>query len=60
MNQPEISKQDREILRDLARRQAGLAASDVNRERIALWYDHNDGHGSRPMIHLELGTFAHE
>ena len=58
MDLPVISPRDRGILRDLARHQAELAAKEENRERMALWYAHNDGQGSRPMLHLELGTFA--
>ena len=60
MDLPAISPRDRGILRDLARHQAELAAKEENRERMALWYAHNDGQGSRPMLHLELGTFAQE
>ena len=56
MDLPAISPRDRGILRDLARHQAELAAKEENRERMALWYAHNDGQGSRPMLHLELGT----
>ena len=55
-----ISSQDREILREAARRQLEWANQDSNRERIKKWYLHNALKGETPMIHLEMGTFAQE
>lgn len=55
-----ISRQDREILRETAKRQLELANQDSNKERIKKWYLHNDLQGETPMIHLEMGTFAQE
>ena len=55
-----ISGRDREILRETAKRQLELANEDSNKERIQKWYLHNDLKGDRPMIHLEMGTFAQE
>ncbi len=54
----QISEKDRLILRDLAKKQAELAATERNK---ALWEDWMK-HGrfdkdSRPMIRIELGTF---
>ena len=45
-----ISKKDRDILRDLAKRVAGIAALPVQAERIALWKQHNALKRARPMI----------
>ncbi len=55
-----ISEQDREILREVAKKQLEYANMDSNKERIKLWYKHNALQGDRPMIHLEMWTFAHE
>jgi hypothetical protein len=55
-----ISKNDKDILRNLAHHQMELANTDVNKMRIQEWYDHNDYKGKRPMIHFELGSFQDE
>jgi len=55
-----ISMHDKAILREVARKQLQLANRDVNKERILKWYRHNDLQGEIPMVHLEMGTFAHE
>ena len=55
-----ISAQDREILREVAKKQLELANKESNKERIKLWYKHNALQGDRPMIHLEMWTFAQE
>ena len=55
-----ISTQDREILREVAKKQFELANMESNKERIKLWYQHNALQGERPMIHLEMWTFAQE
>lgn len=57
---PVISADDRNILRDLAKKQYELSQSEDNQKRIGEWYAHNDLKGERPMIHLELGTFSQE
>lgn len=51
---------DRERLRYLAARQAEIANSPKNIERIELWKRHNMCKGERPVIHIEVDTFAHE
>lgn len=56
----EISDQDRKILRDLAKKQYEYSQMDKNKKRIQEWYAHNSLKGERPMIHLEMGTFADE
>jgi hypothetical protein len=45
-----ISPADREVLRDLARRVAEIAALPVQAERIALWNDFNRLQARRPMV----------
>ena len=55
-----ISAKDREILREVAKRQLELANMESNKNRIKLWYKHNALQGERPMIHLEMWTFAQE
>ena len=55
-----ISAQDKEILCEVAKKQLEYANMDSNKERIKLWYKHNALQGDRPMIHLEMWTFAHE
>lgn len=55
-----ISAQDREILREVAKKQLEFANMENNKERIKLWYKHNALQGDRPMIHLEMWTFAQE
>lgn len=51
-----ITKKDREIVRDLARRQAEIAALPVMEERARLWTAHNDLRGERPMVFFEPNT----
>lgn len=51
---------DRERLRFLAARQMEIANSTKNLERVALWKRHNMYKGERPVIHIEVDTFAHE
>jgi len=57
---PTISAKDRNILRELAKKQLEYANSPANKETIRLWYLHNACKGERPMIHLEMGTFRRE
>ncbi|MBR5535626.1 MAG: hypothetical protein IKU60_03150 [Clostridia bacterium] len=51
---------DRERLRFLASKQMEIASSDKNLERVELWKRHNMYKGERPLIHIEVDTFAHE
>lgn len=55
-----IDEQDREILREVAKKQYEYSQQEKNRKRIEEWKDHNSLCGKRPMIHLELWTFAEE
>ena len=60
MNNYFISAGDREILREAARKQYELSQAEKNKKRIQEWYAHNSLQGERPMIHLEMWTFADE
>ena len=55
-----ISENDKAILRETAKKQREFANMDSNKEKIKLWYKHNSLMGERPLIHLEMWTFAHE
>jgi len=55
-----ISKKDRDRLRELAKKQIEYANSPVMQSRINEWYEHNDLSGQRPMIQIETETFSHE
>lgn len=55
-----ISEKDREILRELAKKQYELSQTEENQRKIQEWYAHNSLKGERPMIHLEMWTFAQE
>ena len=56
----EVSAQDRQILRELAKKQVFYANQDCNLKRREEWYRHNELQGERPLIHLEMGTFEQE
>ena len=55
-----IDAEDREILRELAKKQLQYANEEKNRKRRKEWYLHNELKGERPMIHLEMATFEQE
>ena len=55
-----ISKEDSQILRELAKKQLEFHHREDNQRRIREWYDHNALQGQRPMIHLEAATFQQE
>lgn len=55
-----ISDKDREILRELAKKQYEFSQTEENKKKKEEWYAHNSLKGERPMIHLEMGTFAQE
>lgn len=55
-----ISSADREILRELAKKQLELANQESNKQKIKDWYKHNALQGEKPMIHLEMWTFVQE
>ena len=56
----EVSGQDRQILRELAKKQLFYANQECNLKRREEWYRHNELQGERPLIHLEMGTFEQE
>jgi len=51
---------DKQILRDLAKKQLEYANSETNQNTIKEWYRHNACKDGRPLIHLESRTFEHE
>ena len=53
-----ISPKDRNILRDLAKHQYEVSQSEEMKKLKKLWRDHNDCKPSRPVLTVELGTFA--
>ncbi|OGG46479.1 MAG: hypothetical protein A3F84_11760 [Candidatus Handelsmanbacteria bacterium RIFCSPLOWO2_12_FULL_64_10] len=54
----QIPGHERVYLRELARRQAEVAALPVMAKRRQMWYDLNDGRpGARPPVVVETGTF---
>lgn len=55
-----MNLKDRNRLRTLAAHQMELAGSEKNLQRIELWKRHNSCRGERPVIHIEVGTFANE
>lgn len=56
----QISQKDRGILRDLAKRQAELAASPRNQQLWKDWVAFGTNSPNRPMVTVELGTFEHQ
>jgi hypothetical protein len=53
-----IPNDERTVLRELARKQAGIAALPVMDQRRQMWYDLNDGvPGARPPFIVEPWTF---
>ena len=55
-----ISEADKVILREVAKKQLELANRESNKAKIKEWYQHNALQGEKPMIHLEMATFAQE
>lgn len=43
-----ISPKDREVLRELAKKQLELSQAEKNKKRIGEWYEHNSCRGSGP------------
>ena len=55
-----ISVKDKERLRKVASQLRELANSESMLKTIKLWKAHNACRGERPMVRVELDTFAHE
>lgn len=55
-----ISDADKIILQEVAKKQLEYAKQDRNKQKVQEWIDHHSLCGQRPMIHLELWTFAQE
>ncbi|MGI5893834.1 MAG: hypothetical protein ACOX6P_04490 [Candidatus Merdivicinus sp.] len=53
-----ITEKDRRILRDLAKHQYEISQSEEMQQLRKLWTDHNDCKPSRPVLTVELWTFA--
>ncbi len=52
-----ITQKEREYLRELAKKQAEIAALPIMKQRTEEWYAHNALKGKRPMIVIETNTF---
>lgn len=55
-----VNQKDREILRELAKKQMEFARQERNEKLKKEWILHNELKGERPLIHLEAATFEHE
>ena len=55
-----VSKEERQRLRELAKKQMEYANLDIMDERRALWYAHNRLESSRPMVVIDTDTFIGE
>lgn len=53
-----IAPWEKEILRELAKKQLEYSALPVMAERTRLWYAHNALQGVRPLIVVEMGSFS--
>lgn len=60
MKDETISANDRRILRELAKKQYEFSQKEENQKKRQEWYAHNSLKGERPMVHLEMWTFAQE
>jgi hypothetical protein len=58
MRQMTISKKDAAYLKELARKQLEYANLPVMEERRKLWYAHNAVKAERPVLVMEMDTFA--
>lgn len=51
---------EREILRELAKKQLEIANSQKNLDIVTQWYRHAAQKPGRPMVHIEINTFQEE
>ena len=58
--QTTITNKERNIIRELAKRQAEIAALPVMAERLPLWYDLNDGVAAHPLVTMEFHGLEQE
>ena len=56
----ELSKKDREIIRDAAKKQLDYAHTPKNKSRVEGWYKHNMLQGEKPLVYIEPETFIDE
>ena len=52
-----LSFNEKEYIRDLAKKQSELSRLPEMEEKTKLWYAHNACHAERPVFTIELGTF---
>lgn len=52
-----ITIEEKNYLRELAKKQFEYSMLPIMKEREKLWYQHNDLKGPRPMLHFETWTF---
>ena len=60
MDKGYINKQDRDYLRELAKRQLSYANSPLTEARKKHWYEHNNCKSDKPIIVIETTTFENE
>lgn len=60
MNNYRVSEKERNILRELAKKQYELSQAESNQKKQQEWYAHNSLKGERPLVQLEMWTFAQE
>lgn len=60
MNTYYVEDADKQILRELAKKQLEFAKQERNEKLKKEWTKHNELQGERPMIHLEARTFEQE
>jgi len=56
----QITKKEKEYLRELAKKYLDYANLPVMEERKKLWYDHNSLKGEKPVIVVEYYTFLND
>ncbi len=52
-----MSKNERDYLRELAKKQLDYAMLPTTQEKIKRWYDHNNLKGEQPMVVMEVQSF---
>lgn len=60
MNNYRVSEKERNILRELAKKQYDWSQTESNQTKRQEWYAHNSLKGDRPLVQLEMWTFAQE
>jgi hypothetical protein len=55
-----MTRKDKHLLRELAKKQAEYANLPIMEERVKRWYNHNDLIGNDVMLHFEVWTCLNE